>query len=44
VVVVADRLVTVSITCWVENVAHEVIEQDVAAIKRRDDHESPAVP
>lgn len=34
VVVVADRLVTVSITCWVENVAHEVIEQDVAAAGR----------
>jgi hypothetical protein len=29
-VVVADRLVTVSITCWVSNVAHEVIEHDVA--------------
>ncbi|MGH3869730.1 MAG: hypothetical protein ACRDQ4_27250 [Pseudonocardiaceae bacterium] len=30
----ADRLVTVSITCWDHNVAHEVIERDVAAAGR----------
>ena len=29
-----DRLVTVSITCWVSNVAHEVRERDVAAAGR----------
>jgi hypothetical protein len=44
VVIVADRSVTVSITCWVEDVAHEVIKQEVAAGKRRDDREPPAVP
>ncbi|MGB6165100.1 MAG: hypothetical protein WBF75_21530 [Pseudonocardiaceae bacterium] len=30
----ADRLVTVSITCWMSNVAHEVTERDVAAAGR----------
>jgi hypothetical protein len=31
---VADRLVTVSITCWVDGLAHEVTEEDVAAGRR----------
>jgi hypothetical protein len=31
---VADQLVTVSITCWEHNVAHEVRERDMAAAGR----------
>lgn len=34
VVFVADRLITVSITCWVDGLAYEVTEEDVAAARR----------
>ena len=31
---VANRLVTVSITCWVDHLAHEVTEENMAASRR----------
>jgi hypothetical protein len=34
VMIVVDRLVTVSITCWVSDVAHEVAKRDVIATGR----------
>ncbi|MBV9164165.1 MAG: hypothetical protein JO281_22045 [Pseudonocardiales bacterium] len=34
VVFVADRLSTVTITCWVDGLAHEVTEENVAADRR----------
>jgi hypothetical protein len=34
VVFVADQLITVSITCWVDGLVHEVTEEDVAAGRR----------
>ncbi|MGH3866323.1 MAG: hypothetical protein ACRDQ4_09360 [Pseudonocardiaceae bacterium] len=43
VVVVADRLVTVSITCWVHGVAHEVTEEEVATSSRFDDRRYRAI-